>query len=1405
MRHLALLGLLLSLGLGACEGGRDFARVKVIKSMSEVIGGPTAAARPGDYLLENDRIRAVVHGRLNQRSTFPISNGSLVDLDIQRPKHRFGVGKGKDAFYELGPMVNLAVNNSASMIHGQCGQSCTEHTDCGGGRCVSGLCQLGGTPCPTAGQCVRVSASGEGENIIGMLGLLDFAIKKEYPSDKLQLVTDYDLCPGEPLIRVSTTARFYGKAEAVMMEPLNKRTSMLDVLLGEHTGVDCAKDPCPNADESCDDLLLNLSLGTLKTEMKRCRKKEHKLAGVMSGDFMFFSGKVHVFIPGHGYDHETYIRGVFDTGGDVFSNPLDMDFVAGIGDGVSYAYFGAGRVMVPVFAEAFTIAMTNSAACTSEDRECFKGKELSFKRYVSVGRGDLASALEGYYKVRGIATGQITGRVIDFRSRKPISKMDVFVFKRPQAWQQLSNEEVVKKTYEEMVAANRQESKDAVNTQGEAGAVSHFRSDIGLDEIADGSFGGPLAAGDYIFVAANRDRPPSVLVPVRVANSGETKVTIIASEYATVEFDVRDGTGQGIPSKVSFGHCFPECARNEDCGSSQICSPELRVCMPAAGYKKSGDCRPDQLWDAQKATCTCPTIGRLPLELGGARFADGTARVVQTASGTGAVRLPPAVDPLTQKVVAYQVIASRGLEYETSWQFLSPQGGLRRRIEARLPKVVDTKGWISADFHVHGPNSVDTGLGDEERVLSYAAEGVELMTATDHDQLTDYRPAIYHLGLERWLKSQVGLEVSPLDFGHFLGFPMPFDENQELNNAFHWRVPTIIDGEPGAWEDLVPIKLYRKMRERGTLGDQTIVAVAHFYDHFAYYDLNPWTLEVPDFSVTSLFNRVLLPNNFTGRFDALELFNGKNMDTIRRPTWSEVRGYNQALGTLLADKTLTNAQRQAQLVGLSYQAQKDFLRRSAEEQKLAIDYSNGNFECRCSGDEECGDTNVCDLETSGCISRCAGDEDCDAVRVATGREACMALTEADATRRVCQRKDITCTVDADCEIESCTDSSGAVCVKGDDGCRCKMPYGKFETCVGTTEKKCGFSCETDKDCSRDGLRPACDLATKSCVAAVSATDNDPCPTLRGTVDDWFQMLNRGVWRPVLGNSDSHDTYGIEAGIPRNYVAASGDLPISINEVEIAEQIRQGRLFASYGPFIDFKINGQSLGAKVPVEPGKSVRLSIRIQSPTWFDVDRVEVYRNGQLLKAFDGRVDCSDARSCIRVPNKEVVNLDATIEDSPPQDAWYVVIAMGLDGKSLAPVYSSTPVARLGIFEIIQRLTPILPPLRSLRTPFSPSISTVRPYAVTNPIWVDVGDDGLKSVSSPPLWATEDDREAFGNSAKGLSQDKTLKNASTHNHQPGLAKMRDQAKGLMKAAKEGKLSQKVWQRAFDTLRYVSQ
>jgi hypothetical protein len=289
-------------------------------------------------------------------------------------------------------------------------------------------------------------------------------------------------------------------------------------------------------------------------------------------------------------------------------------------------------------------------------------------------------------------------------------------------------------------------------------------------------------------------------------------------------------------------------------------------------------------------------------------------------------------------------------------------------------------------------------------------------------------------------------------------------------------------------------------------------------------------------------------------------------------------------------------------------------------------------------------------------------------------------------------------------------------------------------------------CGSDGDCA-PGL--ACDPSTLSCVerGAVTATAAQPpdaavCRSLRGVIDDWFNMLNRGVRRTGVGGSDTHGGYGDQPGLPLTLLETGAVTPPYLGSAEVAAAIRAGKVVVSNGPMIHFGIDGAKIGDTLAAAPGQEVTLSIRVEDAGWSDLDRIEVYRNGELIHWL---VSCRRTRPgdpaephdhpCIPAERETARVLEAAIPDRPERDAWYVVIAMGLDGRTQAPVFSSGTLSRFGTFEVAQRIYEIIPLLRGLKTPRFPTLFPAFPLAITNPIWVDLGGDGWSPPRPPPSW----------------------------------------------------------------------
>jgi hypothetical protein len=148
--------------------------------------------------------------------------------------------------------------------------------------------------------------------------------------------------------------------------------------------------------------------------------------------------------------------------------------------------------------------------------------------------------------------------------------------------------------------------------------------------------------------------------------------------------------------------------------------------------------------------------------------------------------------------------ASRGFEYGRDDREVEVVEGEVASLELTLEHEVPTPGVITAEFHVHSQNSVDSGVALGDRVLSFACEGVEFAVSSDHDFVTDYGPVVEALGLGSFLTTVPGVEISSVQAGHFNAWPMVPDPSMSGNGAPAWfglppgeLVRVARDGIPG--------------------------------------------------------------------------------------------------------------------------------------------------------------------------------------------------------------------------------------------------------------------------------------------------------------------------------------------------------------------------------------------------------------------------------------------------------------------------------------------------------------------------------------------------------------------------------------------------------------------------------
>ncbi len=171
----------------------------------------------------------------------------------------------------------------------------------------------------------------------------------------------------------------------------------------------------------------------------------------------------------------------------------------------------------------------------------------------------------------------------------------------------------------------------------------------------------------------------------------------------------------------------------------------------------------------------------------GPAHAAGPARnVVTTATGEVDVPLAPG---------RYRVSLSRGPEYAlASWEQDVAAGAATTLSSTQVPKlvrVIDTRGYLAADFHQHTMLGADAPVGTRDRVVANAAEGVEVAVASEHNVVADLEPVVKELGLARALVEIPGDELttdtSKKPWGHANVYPLPYDANAARGGAVRVR------------------------------------------------------------------------------------------------------------------------------------------------------------------------------------------------------------------------------------------------------------------------------------------------------------------------------------------------------------------------------------------------------------------------------------------------------------------------------------------------------------------------------------------------------------------------------------------------------------------------------------------
>ncbi|MCO4764316.1 MAG: PHP domain-containing protein, partial [Myxococcales bacterium] len=1130
LRHLlpwTALSICLVMVLPACtQDEPNLLRAKRAESRYELVGGPVAYGDVGDYVLENDKLRAAILD--TNRSWGPgVYGGSLVDLDVRRKDGRFPPGTGRDRFAEIFPLANLLnpapLDSQISVLKdGSDGKEATIRVAGSGYAMLHSL------------YVIRDNK----ELLESVLGLKDVKAN-------VRFITDYTVRPGESFVRMKTKIILTGKPGSLGTCTSKKKCD---------EGLTCVypDDKNPVGDCFCKDISKSCTLEceALQRDKRGCdvcacsktlqmspvkddvgvisvimgdspivSKSTENAGGMGAGDFVFFGKHNKQFVPGHGFDQQQDVWEAWFKGRDTFAKPFLFNYVAAVGGDVSYAYYTVKKnpddpepqVAVPVFtstATPFISAATQCKQADTDDADCDSHRVYEYERFLAVGRGDAASVVGEIYKHRGTKVGTVKGYVRWTDSGAPAKNAHVFAISDPEPGRKW-------KSIDELVAANRKAT-------GSPGVVSAIDADAGMDVVEDGDFEATLPVGSYQLVAKDHDGIVfGPLIGLTVKEGAKHIVLPSLPTPARIRVNTTDGHGKKLPAKATI------------------------VALDANGKRMERD-------------------AHRRVYLGQGRLGTGVQHIAFDENGT--FDLPVAAG-------RYRLVVSHGTEYSVhTEQDFTIAHGQEMTVSATLKHELDTTGWISGDFHLHQKPSFDSGMDLDHRVRTIVAEGVDYVAATDHDVVTDFKPWIQMLGLDTWVKSVVGVEISTLDIGHYIGFPFKYKElDVPSHGSVDWYCMTS--------NTLVDTMVFERSGFTKDEGERPTTIIAHPRDGFLGWadaiGLNPFTLtrnrnetDADREKDSQVFRTV------TCDFDAMEVFNAKRFDLVRTPSVREIQvfercliridtaGVNDKAGTV--DEAVARAALPKACPELGMLPE---LSQTPElmGKKVDIDGVTHWDLATCDANERLFD---CKHRYRTALSVAVNT----AILVRTKAEQDAWYVELSRTPDEVKkwRPDAGGPADA-VKAQSMLDAVTALC---------RVDRSKLD---------------------------------KNLADLVAAEDLvRPCAERNGVLEDYFRFLEHGLVKAIIGGSDSHAS-SLEPGLPRTYIRSATDKPLAIDVAEISKNMRKSQVMTSYGAFLSVAIGDKQPGDTVAAKAGSKVKVKVNVQTASWYGIDLIEIYMNGRL------------------------------------------------------------------------------------------------------------------------------------------------------------------------------------------------
>ncbi|MFW6050530.1 MAG: hypothetical protein ACODAU_05115 [Myxococcota bacterium] len=154
-----------------------------------------------------------------------------------------------------------------------------------------------------------------------------------------------------------------------------------------------------------------------------------------------------------------------------------------------------------------------------------------------------------------------------------------------------------------------------------------------------------------------------------------------------------------------------------------------------------------------------------PEEYGEPELPPGRMHVAFPVDGEAVLRVPPG---------DHRVVVSRGFEYTLFDEVISVGAGESEPVPVTLERVVDTTGYMCADFHIHTADSPDAGDPKDFKIRTAIGDGVEIPVLSDHRWVGDFEETIAQMdpAVADWAYGVSSLELTTFVWGHMGVVPL---------------------------------------------------------------------------------------------------------------------------------------------------------------------------------------------------------------------------------------------------------------------------------------------------------------------------------------------------------------------------------------------------------------------------------------------------------------------------------------------------------------------------------------------------------------------------------------------------------------------------------------------------------